>query len=327
MNIIEIQQAVKSYGQVRSVDHLELSVREGEIFGLLGPNGAGKSTTIHMICGLLKPDRGDILVGGVSVVKHPHKVKQQLGIVPQELAIYPDLSAADNVRYFARLYGLRGAVLKQRVEEALALVGLSDRSKDKPKTFSGGMKRRLNIACALAHRPDIIIMDEPTVGIDPQSRNYILESVRTLNQAGMTVIYTSHYMEEVASLCSRLAILDHGRMIACGTQEELKRDIAQEEKIIIQVDHPDSGAGVTLAEALEEAGKEFSNYPGVRLAERTEDGFTLHVSTSPLQRPKTYLQDMLFILSQHQLPLLALNREEADLETLFLSLTGRKLRN
>lgn len=183
-----------------------------------------------MICGLLKCDSGEIMIDGLSVKEQTLEVKKRIGLVPQDLALYGNLSAAENVRFFGKLYGLRGNLLKERTEEALAFTGLSDRAREKPATFSGGMKRRLNIACAIMHRPKLIIMDEPTVGIDPQSRNHILESVKTLNKLGSTIIYTSHYMEEVAAICDRVAIMDKGHIIACGTEKELRDRVAHEEK-------------------------------------------------------------------------------------------------
>jgi ABC-2 type transport system ATP-binding protein len=213
MSILKLKDLVKRYDQNIAVDNISLDVGEGELFGLLGPNGAGKSTTINMVCGLLKPNQGEIIIDGVSLKEKPMECKSKLGLVPQEIALYDTLTAYENIEFFGKLSGLRGAKLTERVNEALEFVGLSDKSKSIPKSFSGGMKRRLNIACAIVHHPKVIIMDEPTVGIDPQSRNHILESVRKLNKMGSTVIYTSHYMEEVEALCTRIAIMDHGRLM------------------------------------------------------------------------------------------------------------------
>lgn len=223
MALAVLSDVVKRYDGKLIVDHVNFNIQEGEIFGLLGPNGAGKSTTISMICGLLQADSGDIIIDGLSVRERPLEVKKRIGLVPQELALYENMTASDNVSFFGRLYGLRGQLLKERTQEALEFTGLSDRARDKPSTFSGGMKRRLNIACAIMHRPRLIIMDEPTVGIDPQSRNHILESVKALNKMGSSVIYTSHYMEEVAAICDRVAIMDQGHIIACGTENEPAR--------------------------------------------------------------------------------------------------------
>jgi ABC-2 type transport system ATP-binding protein len=311
MAIIQIKDTVKRYGSLLSVDHLNLDIREGEIFGLLGPNGAGKSTTINMLSGLLPIDKGDITVQGVSVTSDPLKVKGMLGLVPQDLAIYEELTAIENVTFFARLYGLKGKLLQERVKEALAFVGLSDRSKDKPGSFSGGMKRRLNIACAITHRPKVIIMDEPTVGIDPQSRNHILESVKELNRLGSTIIYTTHYMEEVEAIGTRVGIIDKGRLIACGTKAELVERVSDEEKLVIDAE------GLT-----EEALGELELHPKVNKLLRTGSGLELYMGSS-----HAYLQDVLFILTKHNVKLQSITRVEPDLESLFLSLTGKTLRD
>lgn len=311
MSFIQIKNVVKKYSNQISVDHFNLSIQEGEIFGLLGPNGAGKSTTIKMLSGLLKMDGGEMIVGGLSVAKDTLEVKRLIGLVPQELAIFESLSARENVTFFARLYGLRGNLLQSRVKEALEFVGLSDRANDKPNAFSGGMKRRLNIACAIMHHPKLIIMDEPTVGIDPQSRNHILESVKTLNRMGSTIIYTSHYMEEVAAISTRVGIMDHGHLIACGTQEELRGKVAQDNKIMLQV-----------ANVTEEAVKELRNHPKIKQVNVQDQTLELLVGSS-----QAYLQDILFILSKHQVKIQSLTQVEPDLEALFLSLTGRTLRD
>jgi len=309
--LVEMKDVVKKYGSKVTVDHLNLTIQEGEIFGLLGPNGAGKSTTIHMLSGLLKIDYGSICLDGFSVAERPLETKRRIGLVPQDLAIYEEMSALDNVMFFARLYGLRGALLKERVDEALAFVGLQDRKKDKPKSFSGGMKRRLNIACAITHRPKLIIMDEPTVGIDPQSRNHILESVRELNRMGSTVIYTSHYMEEVAAISTRVGIMDGGRLIACGTQEELRAKVAGEEKLTIE------------AQGIPEAAlEELRQHPHMIRVVPLEEGVEVYLNST-----QAYLQDILFVLSKHQVRIRSLTQTEPDLETLFLSLTGRSLRD
>jgi ABC-2 type transport system ATP-binding protein len=311
MSFVEIQDVVKKYGSKVSVDHLNLNLHEGEVFGLLGPNGAGKSTTIKMLSGLLKIDQGDMKLDGISVKSHPLEVKRRIGLVPQDLAIYESLSARENINFFAKLYGLRGSLLKERVDEALDFVALTDRQRDKPSSFSGGMKRRLNIACAIMHHPKLIIMDEPTVGIDPQSRNHILESVRKLNKMGSTIIYTSHYMEEVAAISTRVGIIDHGHLIACGTQEELRGKVAQEEKILIQVD-----------KLVDAAIQELKSHP--RINQVVTQNQTIEITLSSSQ---AYLQDILFILSKHDIKIQTLSQVEPDLETLFLSLTGRTLRD
>ncbi|MNB79211.1 putative ABC transporter ATP-binding protein YbhF [compost metagenome] len=311
MALAVLRDVVKRYDQKLTVDHVNVKIEEGEIFGLLGPNGAGKSTTISMICGLLKYDSGEIMIDGLSVKEHPLEVKKRIGLVPQDLALYGNLTAAENVRFFGKLYGLRGNLLKERTEEALAFTGLSDRSKEKPATFSGGMKRRLNIACAIMHRPKLIIMDEPTVGIDPQSRNHILESVKALNKLGSTIIYTSHYMEEVAAICDRVAIMDKGHIIACGTEKELRDRVAHEEKIVI------SAANITPG-LLSELGR----HPRINRVETVQNAVELYLPSS-----QSELQDILFIFSKHEGIIVSLHIDEPDLETLFLSLTGRTLRD
>ncbi|MCL6457252.1 MAG: ABC transporter ATP-binding protein [Gorillibacterium sp.] len=311
MNFVSIKDISKRYEETLSVDHLTLNIEEGEIFGLLGPNGAGKSTTIRMICGLLKPSGGKITVNGFDTNKNLLEVKRSIGLVPQELAIYPSLTARENVTYFARLYGMSGAKLKLRVSEALEFVGLIDRQHIKPEQYSGGMKRRLNIACALAHQPKLIIMDEPTVGIDPQSRNHILDSVKELNRLGSTIIYTSHYMEEVEAISTRVGILDQGQLIALGTKEELVRQVSSEEKLQIQV--------VQISEL---AIKELEAHPRISKVILAENVIELHLGSA-----QTYLQDILYILSKHQVSIQSVVRVEPDLESLFLSLTGRTLRD
>lgn len=221
--ILKTTDLTKKYGNKAVVDSLNLEIRKGEIFGLLGPNGAGKSTTMNMICAITKPTAGEVELFGKDSWKQKKEVIQRIGYIPQELAIHGNLKAWENVELFTSLYGIKGAGLKKAVEESLEYVGLSERRNEFAKNFSGGMKRRLNIACAIGHEPELLIFDEPTVGIDPQSRNFILEKIRESNKKGATVIYTSHYMEEVEAICTRIAIMDNGKMIACGTSQELKQ--------------------------------------------------------------------------------------------------------
>ena len=221
--ILRTKDLTKKYDNRVVVDNLNLEIKRGEVFGLLGPNGAGKSTTMNMICNLIKPDYGTIAFMGKDFKKNKRELTGKLGYIPQHLAIHGNLKAWENVELFTSLYGIKGKELKARIDESLEYVGLSERRNDYAKTFSGGMKRRLNIACAIGHHPDLLIFDEPTVGIDPQSRNFILEKIRESNKKGVTVIYTSHYMEEVEAICTRIAIMDNGKVIANGTSEELKK--------------------------------------------------------------------------------------------------------
>ena len=226
--VVKLDGLIKKYDNRPVVDGLSLEIKEGEIFGLLGPNGAGKSTTMNMICSLLKPTAGSIEVFGMDIKKDINKIKPLIGYIPQELAIYGNLKAWENVELFTSLYDIRGKELKGAIDEALDFVGLSEKRSSFAKTFSGGMKRRLNIACALGHKPKLLIFDEPTVGIDPQSRNFILEKIKAINKMGTTVIYTSHYMEEVEAICSKVAIMDNGKIVACGTKEELKNMVRKD---------------------------------------------------------------------------------------------------
>ena len=226
--IIKLSGLSKKFDNRTAVDHISLEIHQGEIFGLLGPNGAGKSTTLNMVCSLLKPTSGTIEVFGMDAKKDMKRIKRRIGYIPQDLAIHGNLKAWENVELFTSLYGIRGAELKKRIDESLEYVGLLEKKNDYAKTFSGGMKRRLNIACAIGHHPDLLIFDEPTVGIDPQSRNFILEKIRESNKKGATVIYTSHYMEEVEAICTRIAIMDNGKVIATGTSEELKKMVVDD---------------------------------------------------------------------------------------------------
>jgi ABC-2 type transport system ATP-binding protein len=223
MAMLKASDLWKSYGGHAAVAGVSLEVRPGEIVGLLGPNGAGKSTTVAMLCGLIAPERGTVEVGGVKLAGDASAEKRRLGLVPQEIAMHEDLGALANVRLFGALYGLEGRELEERARATIEQVGLGERAGDKPETFSGGMKRRLNIACALVHDPEVLLLDEPTAGVDPQSRNAIFESLEALRDRGKAILYTTHYMEEAERLCDRIVIIDHGKVIASGTVEELHR--------------------------------------------------------------------------------------------------------
>jgi ABC-2 type transport system ATP-binding protein len=311
MNILELKHLTKKFGDFIAVDNMSLSVKSGEIFGFLGANGAGKSTTIHMIAGLLSSNEGEIKILDKNISKHQRFAKMNIGIVPQDLAIYEDLTAYENVRFFAGLYGLRGSELEERVAEALQFVGLTDKAKSYPKSFSGGMKRRLNIACAIAHRPKLIIMDEPTVGIDPQSRNYILTSVKKLNEMGSTIIYTSHYMEEVEEICSRIAIVDHGKIIAEGTKEQLKAIITDTKDITIEV----KSADPVNIEQLKEIN-------GVESVQVEDNVLKINSGTGV-----NNLNKIIAALLQSGTEIRSIDEKEPNLETVFLTLTGRNLRD
>ncbi|MCR3761628.1 ABC transporter ATP-binding protein [Clostridium felsineum] len=309
--ILEIKNLKKSYKDFKAVDSLNLKIEEGEIYGLLGPNGAGKSTTINAITGLTKINGGEIKIFGKTFNGTDTKIKRDIGVVPQDIAVFSELSAYENVAFFGKLNGLRGTVLKDRIKEALDFTGLWDRKKDKPGQYSGGMQRRLNIACAVVHRPKLIIMDEPTVGIDPQSRNHILDSVRKLNEMGSTIIYTSHYMEEVEALCSKITIMDHGKEIATGTKEQLKEMIANEEKVELEV----SELTKDLIEAIE-------NIPNVKRCNRNEN--MLEVIS---EKNSENISNITAKIAEFKSKIISINVEKPSLEGVFLTLTGRKLRD
>ncbi|WP_055666519.1 ABC transporter ATP-binding protein [Desnuesiella massiliensis] len=309
--IIEIKNLVKRYGDFLAVDNMNLKVREGEIFGLLGPNGAGKTTTINTIAGLTKVDSGDIKIFEKDMKHHELEIKRNMGIVPQDIAVFGELTAYENVMFFGKLYGLRDGNLKDKVQEALNFTGLWDRRKDFPKNYSGGMKRRLNIACAIVHQPKIIIMDEPTVGIDPQSRNHILQSVKELNKLGSTIIYTSHYMEEIEELCTNITIMDHGKIIASGTKEELKALISSEDKMSLEV----SSVNYTLIDNIK-------NLQGVR--ECSNEGNVITVISN---KNSKNLSKVIDIINEADSEIMSINIEKPTLEGVFLTLTGRTLRD
>lgn len=311
MKALDIKNLTKKYGDFIAVDNMSLTVKEGEIFGFLGSNGAGKSTTINMVSGLLRSNEGSINILGKEIKKNSRYTKMNLGIVPQDISIYEDLTAYENVKFFAGLYGIRGEELKTKSEEALKFVGLIDKKKDYPKNFSGGMKRRLNIACAIAHKPKLIIMDEPTVGIDPQSRNYILESVKELNKMGCTIIYTSHYMEEVEEICSRIAIIDHGKIIADGTKEELKLIVTDTSEHLIRVKSIDK---------LNE--QEIKNINGVKAVKVEENSVAI---SSEIE--VNNLNNIIQYFINNEIEIKDVETKIPNLETVFLTLTGRTLRD
>jgi len=301
----------KKFGHQVVVDDVNFSVAPGTILGLLGPNGAGKSTTINMITGLLTRTSGEVQLFGETMTAHQPQLRRRFGMVPQELAIFSDLSAAENVAYFGGLYGLRGAELKKRVTAALEVVGLTAHRKQRPATFSGGMQRRLNIAMAIVHQPELLFMDEPTVGIDPQSRNYILEAIEAMRQQGIAIVYTSHYMEEVERLADQIVIIDHGQVIAAGTEPELVNLVTDQRQVRITVDQPQH---VNLAD--------LTALPGVQQA--TLKANQLQLVTAIESNP---LNQILTVLINQQVVVERVDQQPIDLETVFLNLTGRNLRD
>jgi ABC-2 type transport system ATP-binding protein len=311
MNAIQVQDLHKSFGEVQAVRGVSFDVQQGEIFSLLGPNGAGKTTTISMLATLLRPDQGDALIMGHSILKDPMAVKAALGFVPQEIALYEDLSAKENLVFWGKMYGLRGAALHKRVDEVLDTIGLSDRAGGRVAKFSGGMKRRVNIGVALLHKPQVIYMDEPTVGIDPQSRRNILDSVVSLKNGGMTVLYTTHYMEEAQELSDHIAIMDHGELIACGTHEELVKIVGEMDRISLAVS-AESRELLTSWEAIPGVGQVYS-----------ENG-TLTVLAEDSNQALPRLFDA---AAAQGVRITSVDIQEPNLETVFLHLTGRALRD
>ena len=307
--MLQVQNLSKAYASRQVVADVSFDVAPGQIVGLLGPNGAGKSTTVAMICGLTAPDRGSASLAGQRIDADDSAVKRRIGLVPQDIALFEDLSALRNLETFGALYGLKGALLRERCAAALELVGLTERARDKPATFSGGMKRRLNIACALVHDPDILLLDEPTVGIDPQSRNAIFDNLETLKARGKTMIYTTHYMEEAERLCDRIVIMDHGKVIANDTLAGLYRQLPVSATLELEID-----AGVNI-EALRQQ-------PGVRTASQENGRLTVGVDSL-----STTAATVLAWLAGQGHRVNRISSGRANLETLFLALTGRQLRD
>jgi len=313
--LVQVYNLVKKYeeGEVLAVDDISFEIKEGEVFSLLGPNGAGKSTTISMLSCLLKVTEGDASVNGKSVVSDPMGVKNIIGVVPQEIALYETLSARDNLLFWGRMYGMGGQALKDRVEEVLEQVNLQDRAKDKIKTYSGGMKRRINIAVGLLHKPKLVFMDEPTVGIDPQSRRRILDMVKELNQQGLTVLYTTHYMEEAEELSNRVGIIDHGKLIAIGTQKELTQMVGQNEALRLHFSEGDEVDRLVQSLAA--------------LPETIKVSTTDHEVLVMVPDAEEALPAVISKANENGVRVRSIDIEEPNLEAVFLHLTGRALRD
>jgi ABC-2 type transport system ATP-binding protein len=330
--MVEVRDLAKTFKnadgtEVHAVKGIDLDIYRGEIFSLLGPNGAGKTTTISMISGLLQPTRGEAKIGGYSITQQPLQAKRLMGVVPQEIALYPTLTARQNLEFFGKMYGLIGSELSGRVDEVLDLIELSDRQKDRIDTFSGGMKRRVNIAVGLLHQPELIYMDEPTVGIDPQSRRRILDTVMQLrDEYGMTVLYTTHLMEEAQELSDRVGIIDHGEIIALGTQGDLIQSVGEEDRLVFKVGEQrveqglierikDQTEGVThvLYDPPGQEGEDTSNVSGL-----------IVVSA---KRGRKALPDIIQLTDKAGIDIHSVEVREPDLEAVFLNLTGRALRD
>jgi ABC-2 type transport system ATP-binding protein len=309
--LLSVNQVSKSYGARKAVDGVSFQVRQGQTIGLIGPNGAGKSTTVGMICGLLPADSGSITMDGETIGQGVSGAKRKIGFVPQDLALYDDLTSLENLKLFGALYGLKGALLKQRCEQALALVNLADRASDKPATFSGGMKRRLNIAAALLHDPQLLILDEPTVGVDPQSRNAIFDTLEALKAQGRSLIYTSHYMEEVERLADHIVIIDHGKVLADETPDALYRRLPAQAALRVEL------AGEPSAALLDGV----KTQPGVTGVQH--EGNALDIGLADAAHAPAVLA---WLAGQGQ-PLLHFATAKTSLENIFLNLTGRSLRD
>ena len=312
--LLAVDNLVKKYGDLTAVDLLSFDVEPGEAFGLLGPNGAGKSTTMMMICGLLAPDFGEVRLEGRRLDRTRPESRQRMGVVPQDLAIYPDLTARENLMFFGSLYHLSGSKLRQKVDEVLEQVGLTARADDFTETFSGGMTRRLNFAAAVMHDPVLLILDEPTVGVDPQSRAHLIECIRSLQQSGTAIIYASHYMEEVQVVCTRAAIIDHGKLLACDTIPQLLKTIPFEVELRLGQSRVPEGMSLGTSARIEMDGDEAV----VRFSTQDES------CELALNRDVT---SILTTLEQHSISVRSIRTNEPNLERLFLKLTGHRLRD
>lgn len=309
--LLEVSHLSRSFGELRAVRDVSFTIHEGETYGLLGPNGAGKTTTISMISGMLRCDAGEVTLGGTPVSATDATGRAGIGLVPQDLAIYPDLTARENLSFFGRLYGMSGQVLKRRVDEVLEIVGLADRAKSLARTYSGGMKRRLNIAVGLLHRPKLLILDEPTVGVDPQSRNAILESVEALAGEGVAVLYTTHYMEEAERLCDRVGIIDEGELKAEGTRRELVDLVGGEDVVRLEASGELDGAMDALRAI-----------PGVSRVD-VQAGMLQVVTTGAARLLPAIVQSV----AGTGATVARVEVSEPDLESVFLHLTGKALRD
>lgn len=310
MTVAKMKGIVKRYGHALALDYVDLEIHEGEIVGLLGPNGAGKTTLIHTLMGMIPFDKGSIQLFGSSNKVFSNENKQKMGLITQELTVFEELTAKENLDFFAGVYGLKGNERKKRVQEALEFVGLSSKTNKPPSKFSGGMKRRLNIACALTHRPQFLVMDEPTVGIDPQSRHHILETVTKLREQGTTILYTTHYMEEVQSIASRVVIVDQGQVITEGTVDELIQNIQHEEKVQIEVDDPIS-IPIDRLEKLEGVKHVQVNGASIQLIS--------NVGSGNLDRALTIVKETSGVVG--------IQADKPNMEDVFLTLTGKQLRD
>ena len=310
--MIEIKDVTKSYGRHKVLQNVSFEIMEGELFGLLGPNGAGKSTLIDILTGIQSMDSGEIFINGKSIKTDKVEIRKQLGLVPQDIALLEELNAFDNLEYFGGLYGLAGQELKSQIEKLLEVAGLTDKKKEKVKNYSGGMKRRLNIAVAMLHNPSILILDEPTVGVDAQSRQHIFDYIQSLAEQGTTILYTSHYMEEIETLCKRVFILDLGEEVAYGTKEEVKKLVGHTQTVALTLDRVPAG--------FDEVLKNSEN--GIQFV--TVDGQDMELT---IDQTIFSMMKMIEQVEQAQLVIKSVNVKETTLEEAFLQLTGKTLRD
>lgn len=315
-SILEVKNLVKKYADFTAVKGISFDIQAGEIFSLLGPNGAGKTTTISVLSTLFTPTSGDALIGGHSVSKEAMAVRRLIGVVPQDLALYDDLTARENLVFWGQMYNLSGKALKNRIDEVLEQIGLTNKANQRVKTYSGGMKRRVNIGVGLLHKPSLLFMDEPTVGIDPQSRRSILDSVKALNQQGMTVLYTTHYMEEAQELSNRVGIMDHGELIAIGTQAELTRQVGENDALVLHMGENEAPQAITaLAVAMR-------SVESVLKADVTD-----HTVTVIAPQAEDILAPAVTKANEIGIKIRSVDIQEPNLEAVFLHLTGRALRD
>lgn len=311
MNILKVEKINKSYDNKKVLNNVTMEVEEGDLFGLIGPNGAGKSTLIQIVCGLLGQDSGSIELFGMDYKNNSIGIKKRIGLVPQELAIFENLTAKDNLEYFGRMYGLKGKVLKERITEVLELIGLDPKDKKQVQKYSGGMKRRLNLGCSVLHKPDLLILDEPTVGVDAQSRNNIFDYLRKINKEGTTIIYTSHYMEEIEALCNKIFIIDLGEEIAYGEKSELKTMYGSSSILTIYLDRIENGIQ-----------EEMNLITGVLNSEVDENKIIVKVNKKELN-----FTNIFKLIENRNLTIENFTIKDSNLEEIFLNLTGKKLRD
>lgn len=317
MTTIKVDHIFMNYGKKEVLQDVSFEIKPGDRFGLIGPNGAGKTTLIDIICGLRRQASGSVQIDGEEVKDNLIEVRKKIGLVPQELALIEEISAKSNLEYFGLLYGLSGKELKNRIHEVLAMVGLEDKAKDKVKTYSGGMKRRLNIAASIIHKPEFLILDEPTVGVDPQSRNKIFDYLKDMNEEGTTILYTSHYMEEVENLCNKVLLLDEGKEVASGSIPSITQLVAREDRLEVELDYVDD-------DFIDQMKSQLLGIYDIQRTEDLDNKTKLFITTDP---KKFQMMDFVTFIEKANNRISFINRKDYDLEEAFLALTGKNLRD